>query len=70
MPADRSQTHTHVRQWSLPDGRTATTVHFVGHDGEESVELTGLHKRLDLTLESGLGHHEPAPADHAQQVAA
>ena len=59
MPRDHD--HVHVHQWPLPDGRTATTVHHLDDDGDETVELTGIHETLRLAIEPDAGHETALP---------
>ena len=56
----REQAHTALHQWTMPDGRIATTVHFVDDDGNEKAELTGIHQKLELSIEDR-GHEIDLP---------
>jgi len=52
------ESHTQVHQWPYPGNRVATTVHHVDDNGDESIELTGIHERVELQLEEKARGHE------------
>ncbi len=66
---DGPRERTQVRQWPVGD-QLATTVHHLTDDGEETIALSGVYPRLDLSVESerARGHEtvlsERARADH------
>jgi hypothetical protein len=53
--------HTELRQWPYRDGQLITTVHHIGDDGKETVEITGIHPVLRLQVEPDRGHEMDLP---------
>lgn len=56
-----SPKHTELRQWPYRDGQVINTVHHVDDDGEETVEITGVHPVLRLQVEPDRGHEMVLP---------
>lgn len=49
MTRNRAPEHTQLRQWPYGN-KLLTTVHHVDQTGEETVEITGVHDKLDLSI--------------------
>lgn len=56
---------TELRSWPMGE-HVATTVHRIVGDGEESIELSGVHPRMDLRLDDETRGHEMVLAERAR----